>query len=82
MNNGHTNYDENLFQLPSRASLYLIQLALSNVFPPESSPYIESLLRLITVLFRKHLNFLSLLSRMPWEYYGEVIGTFSQKNSE
>ena len=39
MNNGHTNYDENLFQLPSRASLYLIQLALSNVFPPESSPY-------------------------------------------
>ena len=40
MNNGHTNYDENLFQLPSRASLYLIQLALSNVFPPESSPYL------------------------------------------
>ena len=39
MNNGRTNYGENLFQLPTRASLYLIQLALSNVFPPESSPY-------------------------------------------
>ena len=58
MNNGHTNYDENLVQLPTRASLYLIQLALSNVFLPSQAP-IESLLPLITVVFRKHLNFLS-----------------------
>ena len=39
MNNGHTNYDENLVQLPTRASMHFIQLALSKVFPPESSPY-------------------------------------------
>ena len=40
MNNGLTNYDENLVQLPNCASLlYLIQLALSKVFFPESSPY-------------------------------------------
>ena len=39
MSNGQTNYDENLVQLPTRASLYLIQLALSKVFPPESSSY-------------------------------------------
>ena len=39
MSNGQTNYDENLVQLPTRASLYVIQLALSKVFPPESSPY-------------------------------------------
>ena len=39
MNNGHTNYDKNLVQLPTRASMHFIQLALSKVFPPESSPY-------------------------------------------
>ena len=39
MNNDYKNYDENLVQLPTRASLYHIQLALSKVFTPESSPY-------------------------------------------
>ena len=81
MNNGHTNYDENLVQQPTRTSLYLIQLALSKVFPPESSPY------WVTVAIdysgvSKALQFSYPLSRMPWKYYGEVIGALSQKNSE
>ena len=30
----------------------------------------------------KALKFSQPLSRMPWKYYGKVIGTLSQKNSE
>ena len=69
------------FNYPPALPCILFNWLYQMFFLPSQAP-IESLLRLITVLFGKHLNFPSLLSRMPWEYYGEVIGTFSQKNSE
>ena len=70
-----------LFNYPPALPCILFNWLYQMFLLPSQAPF-ESLLRLITVVFRKGLNFLSHLSRMPWKYYGEVIGTLSQQNIE